>query len=213
MVVRAIEGSRVGGATPELKERRCAARRSGEPAIGAGSDEAVPVDRVVIVGCAGSGKSTLTARLAVRTGVPHIERDALGVEGSPETLARIRDVVSGPRWIFDGHPYYAEDEVFDSADTVIILDYPRRVVLRRVLWRTLMIELTRRPIGHHRAQGLAALRDPEHPVRWAVTSHRQRHHEGLELASRLSSSHVVIHLRSPGEALRWLSSVAASPKG
>jgi hypothetical protein len=50
-----------------------------------------------------------------------------------------------PRWILDGAPYYADELVYAAADTVIFLDYPKPVVMWRVLWRTLRIEPSRRP--------------------------------------------------------------------
>jgi len=43
------------------------------------------MERVVVIGCADSGKSTLSRRLALRTGHPLVERDSLGVLGSPGT--------------------------------------------------------------------------------------------------------------------------------
>jgi hypothetical protein len=68
--------------------------------------------------------------------------------------------------------------------TLIFLDYPKRVVMWRVLRRTLLIELRRRPIGAHRPSGLGAWRDSQHPLRWAWKSHRSRRHEGLALITR-----------------------------
>jgi hypothetical protein len=142
------------------------------------------VERVVVVGGAGSGKSTLARELASRTGLPLVERDGLGVLGSPEYQTAISRMAAGPCWIRDGAPYYADQLVYAAADTVIFLDYPKPVVMWRVLRRTLRIELARRPAGAHRPQGLAAWRDAEHPVRWAWISHQDRHREGLALTAR-----------------------------
>lgn len=163
--------------------------------------------RVVVIGCAGSGKSTLARSLGATLGAPVAERDALGAEGTPAARSAIVEAVSGDRWIFDGYPYFADDDVFPLADSVIAFDFPFRVVLWRVLRRTLRIELMRRAEGAHSPQGLKAFRDPQHPLRWAVISHRARHREVLELCERLGQSHNVVRLRSPGEAFRWLESV------
>lgn len=138
------------------------------------------MERVVVIGCAGSGKSTLARQLADRSGLPLVERDELGVLGSAGYLSAIAQMAARPRWILDAAPYYADELVNPAADTVIFLDYPKPLVLRR----TLRIELSRRPAGAHRPQGLAAWRDRGQPVRWAWTSHRDRHREGLDLMAR-----------------------------
>jgi hypothetical protein len=129
------------------------------------------MQRVVVAGCAGSGKSTLARELAARTGLPLTERDGLGVLGSPQYKSAISQMAAGSRWILDGAPYYADEMVYSAADTVIFLDYPKRVVMWRVLRRTLGIELFRRPAGAHKPQSFAAWRYAGHPVRWAWTSH------------------------------------------
>jgi adenylate kinase family enzyme len=85
----------------------------------------VAVERVVIIGCAGSGKSTLARQLAGRTGLPLVERDGLGEEGSPGYLSAIAEMAARPRWLLDGAPYYADELVYAAADTVLILDYPK----------------------------------------------------------------------------------------
>jgi uridine kinase len=40
--------------------------------------------RIVVIGCAGSGKTTLARALAVRLGARHLERDAFGDDDAPE---------------------------------------------------------------------------------------------------------------------------------
>jgi hypothetical protein len=135
-----------------------------------------------------------------------VERDSLGVLGSESYRAAITKLTYQPRWVLDGAPYYVEDLVYSIADTVIVLDYPKPVVMWRVVRRTLAVELLRRPIGAHQPQGLAAWQDSEHPVRWAWNSHRDRHVEGLALMSRGDLAHAeIIRFRRPAAARRWLS--------
>ena len=60
--------------------------------------------------------------------------------------------------------------------------------------------------GSHRPQGLAAWRDPEHTVRWAWISHRDRHQEGQALAARLELADTqIIRFTRPVIAKWWLS--------
>lgn len=168
----------------------------------------VTVERVVVFGCAGSGKSTLARKLSARTGLPVVERDSLGILGSSEYRAAVGKLAAGPRWILDGPPYYADDVVYPRADTVIVLDYPKPVVMWRVLRRTVWIELFRRPAGAHRPQALAAWRDGEHPVRWAWSSHADRHREGLALMTRPDLAGAQIRrFTYPAAARRWLRTV------
>ena len=50
----------------------------------------------MVIGCAGSGKSTLARQLAGRTGLPLVERDGLGVEGSPGYLSAVAEMAARP---------------------------------------------------------------------------------------------------------------------
>jgi hypothetical protein len=108
-----------------------------------------------------------------------------------------------PRWILDGPPYYADELVYAAADTVVFLDYPKALVLWRVLRRTASIEVLRRQAGAHQAQGLSALRDPEHALRWVWTSHADRHREGLALMAQPGQTEVLRFTR-PRMLRRWL---------
>ena len=159
----------------------------------------------MVAGCAGSGKSTLARELAARTRLPLVERDVLGVPGSDQCLAAVGRLAGEGRWILDGAPYYLDDLIYPAADTVVFLDYPKPVVMWRVLRRTAGLELFRRPAGAHRPQGLAAWRDGGHPVRWAWSSHRDRHREGLALMARADlPGTAIIRFTRPAAARRWL---------
>ena len=153
----------------------------------------------MVFGCAGSGKSTLARQLTGRTGLPLAERDGLGVLGSADYLSAIAQMAARPRWILDAAPYYAGEPVYPAADTVIFLDYPKPLVMWRVLRRTMRIELFRRPAGTHRRQGPAAWRDPGHPVWWAWISQGDRHREGLALMARpdLADTQILRFTRPP----------------
>src|SRR6185437_10622151 len=66
------------------------------------------LNRIVVVGSTGSGKTTLARALSGTLGIPHIELDALhwGPHWTPvadETFRqRVRDAVVAERWVSDG---------------------------------------------------------------------------------------------------------------
>jgi hypothetical protein len=176
-------------------------------AAGPAPTEAIP-ERVVVIGCAGSGKTTLARALAARLGARHIERDALGDDEAPGFATQVGAAIgaAGSRWVFDGAPYNAEPLVYPHADTVVALDYPRRVVLRRVLSRSVRLWLTRRGDGAH-ISPVPPWRwwAPDHPVGWAAATHAARHAEIAELFARPELAHARrLRFTSPRRAAAWL---------
>jgi adenylate kinase family enzyme len=101
------------------------------------------VRRVSVVGTSGVGKSTLTSSLARELGCPFLELDSVFHQADWVPLdvalfrARVADFAAGERWVIDGNYSKVRDIVWARADTVVWLDLPRRVVMRRLVWRTL----------------------------------------------------------------------------
>jgi len=168
-------------------------------------------ERVVVVGCAGSGKTTLARGLAVRLGARHIERDALGDDEAPGFAALVAAAVeaAGGRWVFDGAPYNAEALVYPHADALVALDYRRRVVWRRVVARSFRLWLTRRGDGAHTSASPPwRWWAPAHPVRWAAQTHAARHAEIAALLARPEVARIQrFRFTSPRQAGAWLTSL------
>ena len=99
------------------------------------------MQRVMVIGSPGAGKSTLARTLAARTGLPLIHLDAHyhlpGWVEPPEDQwqVRLRELVAGKSWIIDGNFGGSMAMRLARADTVIWLDYPTWVCLRRVIGR------------------------------------------------------------------------------
>jgi adenylate kinase family enzyme len=101
------------------------------------------VKRVNVKGTSGSGKSTFGVELARRLDLPYVELDALhhGPNWSEPTdeefRARVREAMDAAPggWVIDGN-YEAKlgDTVIGAADTIVWLDLPLGLKLRR-LWR------------------------------------------------------------------------------
>jgi adenylate kinase family enzyme len=99
------------------------------------------MQRVLVLGCSGAGKSTLSRHLAAITGLPRVELDAHywrpGWQPTPrdEWHDAVADLCGQPAWIMDGNYHNTLPIRLPRADTVIWLDYPRHLCVRRVLSR------------------------------------------------------------------------------
>lgn len=99
--------------------------------------------RIAIVGCSGGGKSTLARALGARLGLPIIHIDVIfwrpgWVEGPrAETKAQVEAACAADAWICEGNFIDASALRFRRADTIVWIDQPRHVCLRRAIWRAL----------------------------------------------------------------------------
>jgi len=99
------------------------------------------VNRVVVLGRGGAGKSALAVRLGTLTGLPVVELDKhfWSSELTPLPIeqwkALQRRLIGPERWILDGDlgPYDAVYVRLEAADTVIVLDF----ALWRCAWRAI----------------------------------------------------------------------------
>lgn len=101
------------------------------------------MERVVVLGCAGAGKTTFSLELAARAGLPAIHLDRhywqSGWRAPPRTQweRRVTRLRAAPRWVMDGNYGGTLAQRLARADTAIFLDLPRGLCLWRVLVRTL----------------------------------------------------------------------------
>ncbi|MBR4872392.1 MAG: adenylate kinase [Clostridia bacterium] len=91
--------------------------------------------RVVVIGCPGSGKSTLTRELNRITGIPLYHLDMMYWNSDKTTVdkavfhARLAEVLGRETWIIDGNYASTMEMRIEACDTVIFLDYPTDLCL------------------------------------------------------------------------------------
>jgi adenylate kinase family enzyme len=171
------------------------------------------VQRVVVLGPGGAGKSVLATEISRRTGLPVVHLDPLfwrpGWKPAPrgEALRDLEAAIAGDHWILDGNFLPNEGgrggARFERADTVVFLDLPRRTCLWRVLTRRVRDRARARPDlpeGCSEGFDLALLR-------WIWSYPKVDRPRVLALLGRLEARVAVHHVRSPAEAERLLATL------
>lgn len=164
------------------------------------------LQRVVVIGCSGAGKSTFSALLARRLGVPHVERDALGKLGSETYRSAVADVVSADEWVFDGPPYFVDEMVYAATQRIIWLDYSRTLVLWRPIGRSLRRTFAAPESGENQLWRLRQWVAPGGPA-FAYSVYAARRREFGQLQQRPELAGKLLHFRAPSAAHAWLASL------
>lgn len=99
------------------------------------------MQKVLIIGSGGAGKTTFARKLSAATGLPVVHLDRLywhpGWVATPaeEWQLVVQNVVAGERWVIDGNYGGTVDLRLAAADTVVFLDIPRIRCLARAVRR------------------------------------------------------------------------------
>lgn len=93
------------------------------------------MQKVIVIGCPGSGKSTFSRALSQKTDLPLFHLDMLYWNADRTTveksvfLSRLSEILSLDKWIIDGNYNSTMEMRLRECDTVIFLDYPLDVCI------------------------------------------------------------------------------------
>ncbi|RDV46335.1 AAA family ATPase [Leifsonia sp. ku-ls] len=165
---------------------------------------------MVVAGVSGSGKTTLAARIAAVTGGPHTEIDGLyhgpDWEPRPEFRDDVLAFTAAEAWTTEWQYSAVRELLAERADLLVWLDLPYwRVTFPRVVRRTVARRVHRRELwnGNQEPPLRTILRDPEHIIRWSVST-RRLYADRIPAVERAHPHLTVVRLRTPREVEAWL---------
>lgn len=109
------------------------------------------MERIIIIGSCGAGKSTLAVSLAQKTNLPLVHLDKIRFIGNWQERSKedfdeiLLSELKKPRWIIDGNYNRTIPLRMQYCDTVIFLDFPRLVCIWGVIKRVIKYHGKTRP--------------------------------------------------------------------
>ena len=162
--------------------------------------------RIAIIGPGGAGKSTLARQMGAKTGLPVVHLDAVyWREGWTETPKdvweqTVRELTRQSEWITDGNYGGTMELRLAAADTIIFLDLPPLLCVRRVVRRWRQFRHQSRP---DMAPGCPEKLDLVF-LRWVWNYRRDRRPDILARMNKYAEGRRLVHLQSSMQVRRFL---------
>jgi adenylate kinase family enzyme len=162
--------------------------------------------RVVVLGSSCAGKTTFSLRLASALKANHIELDALHWEPNWKQAddnvfrARVRQAIASDSWVVDGNYSKVHDLIWPQADTLIWLDPPLPVVLRRFFFRALSRSFKGEMLWGHSKETLRSnIFSRNSLLVWILTTYKRRSERYLELMNSPPEGTTFYHFRNENQ--------------
>ena len=171
--------------------------------------------KIAIVGNSGSGKTRLAKSLSEILGIPRIELDQHFHQPNwthptsqefKETVASLIQSHTESGWIIDGNYQRRLDGLVpNSADLIIWFNLKKRVVIYRILKRSILRSLVRKTLWNGNRESFLNLlkTDPyENIVLWSWTQHTRYREWGIEERNRCSSNQEWFEVKNSSDLKR-----------
>ena len=167
------------------------------------------MQRVLVIGSGGSGKSTVAAKLGelLNLEVNHLDKfywRAGWVKPAPdEWVKTVTELVNRDSWVIDGNYSGTLELRLQRADTIVFLDLPRALCMWRIVKRFFVYRNGNRP---DIAEGCQEKLDLEF-VSWVWNYHRRSRPKIIKRLQAHANGKQIFWLRSRDEVKRFLSEI------
>lgn len=164
---------------------------------------------MLIYGVTGSGKTTLAASLAARTGLPWHSVDDLTWEPGwvavpdDEQRRRIEAICEQDRWILDTAYNRWLDVPLARTELIVALDYSRWRSLARLIRRTMTRAIDHKPICNGNTESFRQAFSRDSIIVWHFRSFARKR-ERIRRWAADPAGPPVVRLTSPAATRRWL---------
>ena len=159
----------------------------------------------------------MSRALANALGVACLELDGLFQQPDwtpldvEEFRSRVGTFVDQARWVVDGNYSHVRDILWPEATTILIIDLPKRIVMARVIKRTILRILRREVLwnGNRESWRNALSPDPmRNIILWSWNSHSKYHDVVPREAREAVGPDRVVVLTNTRDVRRFLEAVA-----
>lgn len=178
------------------------------------TDDLSLAQRILVYGVTGAGKSSVALRIADRTGLVCHLADELSWEPGwvpvPQDEQRRRSaaIVANESWVLDTAYGAWLDVVLPRTELVVGLDYPRWFSLQRLIRRSVVRGLNKKPICNGNTESLRALFGPDSIIGWHFRSFGRKRRRMRSWALATEGPRVLLFTR-PRELDRWIGTLGA----
>ena len=174
-----------------------------------------PWARIAVVGCTGSGKSSLARKLSRQLQIEHVELDAVSfaqdwqLRPREEFRADVARLVAGDRWVIDGNYHQVRDLIWPRATAVVWLDRSLGCCLWRTFGRTVRRCWTgERVCGDNYESWRQGFFSTDSVLLWVLRIHAERRRElERDFASSAYAHLRFERIRSNRESERFLAAL------
>ncbi|MDP8238758.1 MAG: hypothetical protein P9X24_06695 [Candidatus Hatepunaea meridiana] len=171
--------------------------------------------RAVIIGSSCSGKTTLAKAIGKRTGIKHLELDAVSWLPNWESrdtndLRRLVEIeVQKENWIIDGNYTILNDIIWSKATTILWLNLPFYLIFYRAITRTIGRIFTKEELFSGCYETFCqSFFTKDSIIWWVITTWRKKRNQYRQIFDNPTNMNIdYIEIRSPGETEQLIENI------